>query len=133
MIAIHRRARRRRELDLVPMIDVVFFLLCYFLIAGTISQRDEMDIDVPTSKTSGPYLPKNLALDISKDGTLFYDGRRITLVQLAVSIQPYLKKNPDLPITIKADAAFSAEKLTDVIRALEQMGVKSLSLATEEK
>lgn len=133
MIVIDRPRKRRRELDLVPMIDVVFFLLCFFLIAGTIEKEDAVTIEPPDSRTSSPYMNKNFVLIVTKDGTLTFEDQPVSLAVLAVRLQPHLSKNKEMPLLVKADANLPADALTGIIKGLEQMGIINLSLATEIK
>ncbi len=133
MLNLIKPKRKVKEPDLVPMINVIFLLLCFFLIAGTVAKQDPVEVNAPESRTSAPFMTKNFTLFVTKDGTLMFEEQRVTLAQLAVRLQPLLSKNREMPLLVKADAELSAASLNNLVKGLEQMGVINLSLATEAK
>jgi biopolymer transport protein ExbD len=84
--ALSRPARRRERMEFaLPTINVIFLLMLYFLIAGTLVQRDEMSVLPPeTAEVATDRLPRPLLL-ISNDGAFILDGKAIPEAELVAA------------------------------------------------
>jgi biopolymer transport protein ExbD len=82
---------RPREGDrhdrLIPMINVVFLLLTFFLIAGTIRVNDGLNIEPPAVETSGVIDEQSPTLGVEANGTLYFDGRTVTVDEAVAALQ----------------------------------------------
>ncbi len=119
------RPVRRSAENIVPMINVVFLLLIFFLMSAQISAPVPFEVTPPasSSNTSGDG---SAELSISTEGALFFNGIEGEAVwdQLA-----------DLPkgsnLLIRADSAFSAAALTRILLRLNENGITSIALVTQ--
>ncbi|WP_050930330.1 ExbD/TolR family protein [Aestuariivita boseongensis] len=119
-----RPARRPAE-NIVPMINVVFLLLIFFLMTAQITAPLPFDVTPPASDSEalaeGPQ-----ALHISADGQLFFDGAEDDAVWPGLAALP-----PDTPLMIRADAGFSAAELAAILTRLTGLGITRIALVTE--
>jgi biopolymer transport protein ExbD len=135
--------RRRRELDdsLVPLINVVFLMLIFFMLAGRIVTPDALQIEPPTSAQGRPVPPAPVVLLMDADGTLALDGEVLALPELETRLADRLAKTSDLgaaaspsaelAVTLKADAAVRHAQLRPLLERLRAAGIERLRLASK--
>lgn len=120
------RIRRRERMEFaLPTINVIFLLMLYFLIAGTIVQKDELSVTPPvTMEVATDRLPRPL-LVISETGTFTLDGLSIAREELvaaaAAAIADPLAQTPQLNVLAPRDMA--AEPFLDILAAFGAGGV----------
>ncbi|MCC5970565.1 MAG: biopolymer transporter ExbD [Pararhodobacter sp.] len=115
------RPRPRRE-TILPMINVVFLLLIFFLMTAQIAPAPPFDLTLPESGAEPGDLPAR-TLWLSADGTLAHDELRgdAALAMLAEG---------EGPVLIRADSAVAAADLAQLMTRLSALGVSDLRLAT---
>jgi len=118
------RSRRRSAENIVPMINVVFLLLIFFLMSAQITPPDPLDITLARSTTTDTN-PEPDTLFVAADGQLAYDGalgdNALTLIAMRA------QKGP---LTIRADAALPATELAALLKKLGAAGVSQTVLQT---
>jgi len=119
---------RLGEENLIPLINIVFLLLIFFMLAGRLTPPDSLVIEPP--QTQGEPAPESAALVLllAADGRLALAERVFTLEQLETELGPLLAVKPKPLITLKADATLSATQFLDVLEALRALGVEQLTL-----
>lgn len=108
--------------ELVPLINVVFLLMVFFLLAGSISTRDELPVDPPESITELNRSPASRQLLVMPNGSLRLDGSVIQLEDLSS-----LALNQ---VEIQADAQAGVGLVKPVLAALHRVGVGEVRLLT---
>ncbi|MGB1539411.1 MAG: ExbD/TolR family protein [Rickettsiales bacterium] len=131
MIDIHRTHQNRKEISLVPLINVVFLLLIFFLVAGTLDKIEIIPIDPPVAE-SGKILDEgHIVILMGQYDELIMNDQLIEMEQLVPLISDSLKSYPDKIITIKPDAGIPAKKLIEVMDYVKAAGGKNISLVTQ--
>jgi biopolymer transport protein ExbD len=99
------RAFRRGRIEIIPMIDVMFFLLATFMLASlTLQNLHSMPVDLPQGRAQQLEAPKRITLTVSKDARLFLDEAPVALDDLATALRPLLRGPGTSPsIVIAAD------------------------------
>src|SRR5271154_6247354 len=93
-----RKARRGR-IEIIPMIDVMFFLLATFMLASlTLQNLHSLPVDLPQGRAQQLEAPKRITLTVSKESQLFLDEAPVALDDLATALKPLL--HPDTSIVI---------------------------------
>ncbi len=122
-------ARGRDDHDrLIPMINVVFLLLTFFLMAGTLRVADSSGIEPPDAATSGKLERGNPVLTVTSDGEIALDGETVILDSAVASIGAMLQATPGLTLHIRADRDAPASIILPLLRALRDAGVEKLRL-----
>lgn len=129
-----RKSRQSPELSLIPLINIIFLLLIFFLVAGTYSTVDRTIIDIPDAETSfemeeGNF--KKIEIMLSKTGAISFNDKDVTLKMLEKDIEFYLKKNPERNVVIKADQNLEALLLIKIMKMIAKFGGSNISIATE--
>lgn len=120
-----RYARPTQKRDTtIPLINVVFLMLIFFLIAGTIAPPLDPDLDlVDTSELEGREPPD--ALVLHPDGTLSFRGRN-------TDPEKYMANHDAGPVRVVPDRNASAQRLIEVTGNLRRAGASSVYLVTEQ-
>ncbi|GAB3484220.1 ExbD/TolR family protein [Marinomonas epiphytica] len=121
--------------NMVPLINVVFLMLVFFMVAGQIKKSDPIDIVPPSSiNEARSETDPNVVLVVGQDGTIFMDDKEV----LIIDIQPYLENefvqssNPDaFWVQIKADGQIELDTLRPVFQKIRQSGLVKVSIATQ--
>ncbi len=124
------------ELNLTPLIDVVFILLIFFMVSTTFQKESEINIELP--EASGEPLEERkeqLEIVIDANGHYFIDQQQVVNTELATlkqAIQKFLGEQRDLPVVIRADRTTPYEAVIRAMDATAQLGLVNMSLATSQ-
>lgn len=123
--------RKPLEISLVPLINVVFLLLIFFLVVGTITPIiDTSKVTVPVAETGQTIVSPSLIVAVRRDGTLLVNNQQLPYTALHDTLATVLKDHPDQEILVRADAGLEAEKLTQLIVRIQCAGGKNLSISS---
>jgi len=121
-------------LNLTPMIDVVFQLLIFFMVATTfLDPEKEIGIELPEA-TSGVASEEaeELIINIFADGRIVLSGREIPSDDLLSELKAAAQANPQTPVTIRGDRLVHHERVVQVMDACGQAGLLNLAVGTME-
>ena len=131
--------RRRRKLPTVsederilPLVNIVFLLLIFFMVAGTLSASDPFDIAPPRSASSAEAPPGPPLVLMGADGQLALDGRVVDRAALLAALPGRLADAGGL-LRLKLDAGLSAATAVDLVTALGGAGAREIRLLTEAR
>lgn len=106
-------------IDLTPIVDMVFLLLIFFLVATTFQQAErEMQVALPFAQHSGPVSAalRELIVNVDADGNLYVSARRVSPEELRDIVEAAVAANPEQRVTVRGDRHAS---YGDVVRALD--------------
>jgi len=125
---LKRRPRPAPQETIVSLIDVIFFLLVFFMLVGRMDATAPFEILPPVS-TAGESLPKGgTTVAIAADGQIALDGAPVSQAALLTSIAETLVNNAALRVRINADGEARLTNLLPLVTALEQAGVRDVVL-----
>lgn len=128
-----RQRHRPNEDDrILPLTNVVFLLLIFFMLAGQLSSPNALSIQPPHSISKTPAGSVGLLIKINTDGAIMLDGRPVAADRLESTVAHYLTKHPQAPIRLKADGLTDASRVVAIMTLLREAGVKQLRLLTAE-
>jgi len=129
---------RRDEIDLnlTPLIDVVFLLLIFFMVSTTFEKTSKLKIDLPeASAQATQQSDKKIVIGIDIKGRYFINDRQLVNTQLKTLKLALLKiagDNKDIPIVLRADAKTPHQSVVTAMDAASQVGLTRLSISTLE-
>jgi len=99
------RKRRRGRIEIIPMIDVMFFLLATFMLASlSLQNLHSLPVDLPRGQTTPLQVRSPITLTVTRDGDILINEIGVTLASLAATLRPLLD-GPDAKVIVSADAA----------------------------
>ena len=118
--------------NILPLINVVFLLLIFFMMFGAIQAADFFSVEPPDSASgSEDSLRRDIVL-IAPDGRLAFDDEELDEVALQLRVSDRLTEEPRVLIQLKADGRVDASRVVEVMGLLEAVGVERLLLLTLE-
>jgi len=131
-------ARRRRgrdpdesEVNLTPMLDVVFIMLIFFIVTASFVKEAGIDITRPPAATAERKERGNILVAITENDQIWVDRRQVDPRALRANIERLHAENPQGSVVIQADKNSKNGLLVQVMDAARLSGVNSVSLAAE--
>ena len=121
--------------NLTPMIDVVFQLLVFFMVATSFMDPErEIDIELPEANAGEPAPESNedIIINVFADGRLVVSGEDLDAESLLRRLKAAAQHDPKTPVTIRGDGSAQHKDIVSVMAACEQAGLHSLSVGTLE-
>ncbi|WP_353161149.1 ExbD/TolR family protein [Salinisphaera shabanensis] len=123
-----RAARRRRSLiSLTPLIDVVFILLLFFMLASSFLDLHSIVLDAPAEGSGAPAVEGALLVDVRLDGVRFA-GQYVGMEELVQRVRIALADTPDRRVLVRPAERVKLQDTVRILDALSAAGVKQLSL-----
>ena len=121
------------EFSMAPLIDVVFQMLVFFLVASSWGVKEkQLDLELPSAQSaSAPEtLPDELVIDVRRDGAVVLRGRELERAELQGELAGIARSNPRLPVTIRGDRLVHHEDVVAVMDACGLAGLTNLAIGT---
>lgn len=129
------RGKALDSLNLTPLIDVVFLLLVFFLVASRFAQADrELPVKLPSATSALPMTmePNEIVVNISQEGNLVVNGEQMTISQLETIIVDAMTQNPlTQSVIIRGDRRVDFQSVVNVLDLCNRLGVPSYKLTTD--
>jgi len=116
--------------NILPLVNVVFLLLIFFMLAGAFSKPDAFKVVVPTAENDNTADRKVLTILMNSEGELALDNSIINGVELKNIVIDEVENDSLVQLQLKADANVNATRLIDVMEILSDTGLHSLHLLT---
>lgn len=127
--------KRKARVEIIPMIDVMMFLLVFFvLISLNVIPALGLKTQLPSSSTAQDLKPQTKAvITIAKDDVIQVDGENTTLDALTARLDKLRKDGEKLNLIINSDRGVEVQRLVDVMDTLKKGGFDSISIATRKQ
>ncbi|HVM96092.1 MAG TPA: biopolymer transporter ExbD [Candidatus Acidoferrales bacterium] len=130
-----RRAReyRRGRIEIIPMIDVMFFLLVTFMLASLSMQSlHSIPVDLPRGEAAALQPRQPVTLTIASDGNIYLDSTLVTLETMAETLKPMLQ-GPDTDIVVATDNGAAAGVVVQAMIQARRAGVEHFLIAVKHE
>ncbi len=117
------------EINMTPTINVVFLLLIFFLVQGSVNNSEVLEIDAPFSSSGTTVFSDPIEILVNKYELII----NLELVEddgLRDILQSVLKGDPNTEIMLKADAELEAKRLVEVLNKVQEAGAKNIFIVT---
>ena len=126
----HRAGDKNDDQRVLPLINMVFLLLIFFMLAGT-PAAEQVKIEPPLSINQDPSSPQAVTLSMDAQGRLFLNGEMAPQDNLKLALAPYPEAgSTDAPLVLRAAAAAGAAEVVAVMSRLRAAGIEQLQLLT---
>ena len=128
------RTRKKPVFMIIPMIDIIFFLLVFFMISTmTIVQQNTFKVGLPQASSAQLDMNQHANITVMADGNIAFNKESLDKEQLIRRVQIELQRNPDLQVILNGDKDVNYGFVIETFDALKQAGVKKLSIAVEKR
>ncbi|MEM1144586.1 MAG: biopolymer transporter ExbD [Pseudomonadota bacterium] len=120
------------EERILPLINVVFLLLIFFMVAGSLTATEPFEVTPPNSISKGEHEPDSLTIIMGSGQRFALNEAIVDKESLLSEIERQLSVQPETVVTLKADNTLAANELVLFTQALNQRGLTKLRLLTTE-
>lgn len=131
--------RRRRtteedeaEINITPMLDVVFIMLIFFIVTASFVKESGIDVNRPDAATATVKERGNILVAITENNQIWIDRRQVDVRSVRANIERLHAENPQGAVVIQADENSKNGLLVQVMDAARQAGVFNVSIAASE-
>lgn len=123
------RSRRRAEINIVPLIDVLTVLIFFFLISMQFRDLVTLEVTLPEIATAGKTERlRQITVGIGPEGTFYFNGETVDADGLSQRVQEAAAAQPDIPVLIQADEESYLRFLTFVMDVCRDAGLENIQL-----
>jgi len=119
------------EINLSPLIDVVFLLLIFFIVTTVFVEETGVEVSKPRAASSEDLDKQAILIAVTAEGRVWQGGREIGADGVRAVVSALLEQDGEVPVIVRADAATATEDTVRVIDEAKLAGAPSVSLATE--
>lgn len=119
------------QIDIAPLIDMVFQLLIFFMLTSSFVFQSGIKINLPRAVTSDIINEESLVVIISSENVVYLNNKVVNLKDLEKRLRAAAKKNN--PLLIKADRRASLGRIVDVWDLCREVGLEKINIATNQE
>ncbi len=119
------------QLDIAPLIDVVFLLLIFFMLTSSFVLQSGIRINLPRAVTSEVVTEKNIVLTVSAENVLYLGGAVVTLEELKIKLEKI--KSISGSVLIKADRKAYLGRVVEIWDLCREIGLERINVATNQE
>ena len=128
-----KRAGIRSNVDMTPMIDIVFQLILFFLVSTTFAILPGIKLKLPSSHTSEGTSYQGITITADADGLLFFNEKEVTMETLGGELAAFdtgdVKKD-EFPVSLEADSEVTNGTIVGIFDVIRESGYAVINLRT---
>lgn len=121
------------EINMTPMLDVVFIMLIFFIVTASFVKEAGIDVNRPDAPTAVKKENANILVAISANNEIWIDRRKVDPRSIRANIERLHAENPQGSVVIQADEEANTKTLIQVMDASRQAGVFNVSIAAQDE
>ena len=133
-MCIQRRSIKKARIEIIPMIDTIFFLLVFFMISTlSMTQFKGMPVNLPKAASGQQAPAESAAITINKEHQIFLDKQPVEKTSLADRLGGLIAKNPELLVVVNADDGVEHGHVVEVMDIARSANVAKMAIAVKPK
>lgn len=120
------------NIDMTPMLDVVFIMLIFFIVTASFVKESGIDVNRPEASSSVKKAKASILVAISDKNVIWINKRRVDVRAVQANIERLHAENPQGSVVIQADKKSTTEILIKVLDATRAAGIEDAAVATED-
>ena len=135
MIIPFPRLKRKARIEIIPLIDIVFFLLATFVMLSLSMVKNlGVDVNLPSATTSSKQVNSNqyTSITVTDKGEIYFNKEKISAAELPVRLGQLKKINNDPTIVLNGDEKASYGRAIFVLDEARRIGIKKIALETKQ-
>jgi biopolymer transport protein ExbD len=130
VMELKRQLLRKVNIDITPLIDVVFLLLIFLMVSSTFAEQPGIRITLPSAKTASSERIEDLVLTITEDGRIFLNDKLMGHKTLARELKRAVQESPQKNLILRADRTVDHGEVVKVMDLARKSGIKRLVVGT---
>lgn len=127
------KSEQTQEIDISPLIDMVFILLIFFMVSTTFIKDMNLEIDRPAASSASQASSKAIRVYIDKSGDTYVDGQPVRVWVMQSKIRDMLRLSTGKSVLVVTDEGVPAGKLVEVVDQCRLAGAKDVGVATRKE
>ena len=125
------RETKQPDLNIIPMIDIMFFLLVFFMLSTMyMVEQKTIPVNLPQATSAAIDNKTNFMVTLKDDGSIYLEDQQTDIQTLLMQATKEQKNNPSFAIIIRADKDINYDKVVSFIDTLKKAGITRFGLAT---
>ena len=130
---IFRNEEDNSEINVSPLLDMVFILLIFFVVTSTFVRETGVDVNKPKASSASQIKDKILKMAITREGSVHIHEKQVNLEELTTILKREVLKNPGVKAIIVADQKAYMETLVSVLDRCNEVGISKTSIAASDE
>ena len=131
MKRLRPRKSHHGEIDISPLIDVVFILLIFFMVSTTFIKDMQLDLERPSAASGTRASSKSLRIYVDRHGAFFVDDAPVKPWMLQSRVRDHLRDGADATVLVVTDRGVAAEKLIEAVDQCRLAGAADVGVVTD--
>ena len=130
----NHRMKKKPEFMIIPMIDIIFFLLVFFMMNSlqTVAQK-ALAVQLPQAQSASAPAQLPIIMTLDEEGHITIDNKPVSIQESATIMKQHMQENANAAVVLQADRRTAHGQVVAVMDMLKTSGVKRLSIAAEQK
>jgi biopolymer transport protein ExbD len=131
-VKIRQRPIKKARIEIIPMIDVIFFLLVFFMVESlAMTKINSLPVSLPKTSSNPEAIKQDVILTIKNNGTIYLNKTAVTLDTVGSQLAYEMHDNPQDVVVVNADQSVNYGLVVQLMDKARQIGVRKFALATE--
>jgi biopolymer transport protein ExbD len=126
------RTDEESDINLTPMLDVVFIMLIFFIVTATFIKQAGIDVTRPDAQSAEVKPTVSVLVAIGPNGEIWIDNKQVDEAGVRAQIERLHAENPKGGLVVQADRGAKYEKLTAVLNAARSAGITEVAISTDQ-
>ena len=130
--------RKRARIEIIPLIDIIFFLLATFVMVSlSMTKNQGVNVALPSAASAATLMDSQqqshaLTLTVTQKGEVFFNKEKLTLAQLPFRLQTYKSADKDPKVIINGDAGADFKVVVSVLDEVRKAGIAKVGISTDK-
>ena len=125
------RAEDDSQIDMTPMLDVVFIMLIFFIVTTSFVRESGLEVDRPSAATATEQTKEGIFVAIKDTGEIYIDSKQVDQQRVRASLERLIASQGEVGLVIQADKETRHGVVVKVMDAAREAGIKQISVAAE--
>lgn len=126
-----REPARKGRIEIIPMIDTIFFLLVYFIMTSlSLVRMESHGVQLPTSRTAGERPADRVVVTVAQNGALFVEGDAVSEAELLARVRALVAASPQTTVVMNGDKSANVAAFLRALDLVKQADAANVQIAT---
>ncbi|MCA1780181.1 MAG: biopolymer transporter ExbD [Xanthomonadaceae bacterium] len=125
-------AKDEPEINITPMLDIVFIMLIFFIVTTTFVRETGVTVEKPQALTSEPRPQGNVLIGVDSDNQIWMNGNQIEIGDVRTLVQRARAENPEGSVILVSDKGSRTGTLVEVMDQVQAAGVSQMAISAEQ-